>query len=133
MMLTRVIAAAAAAYAAAAVVTIVGVEQLFWVLPEKRPPTSKSRASADDDEIFRTTTMAVDRIENDTDCNMPQYARWSTAFSGYYLFLARHSGNGIIVRASVYVSPTRTHDSLIDNIFRVRFTVLGNLIKISFS
>ncbi|VVC25412.1 EGF-like, conserved site,EGF-like domain [Cinara cedri] len=34
----------------------------------------------------------VERIANETDCNMPQGSCWSTAFSGYYLFLARHSG-----------------------------------------
>lgn len=37
--------------------------------------------------------MMIERIENETDCNMPQGSCWSTAFSGFYLFLARHSGN----------------------------------------
>lgn len=39
--------------------------------------------------------MIVERIENETDCNMPQGSCWSTVFSGFYLFLARHSGNHI--------------------------------------
>ncbi|XP_025412347.1 uncharacterized protein LOC112684855 isoform X2 [Sipha flava] len=36
--------------------------------------------------------MIVEQIENETDCNMPQGSCWSTVFSGFYLFLARHSG-----------------------------------------
>ncbi|XP_050536850.1 pro-neuregulin-3, membrane-bound isoform-like isoform X1 [Daktulosphaira vitifoliae] len=43
-----------------------------------------------------TTAVAeskmVDQCENQTDCNMPQGSCWSTVYSGFYLFLARHSG-----------------------------------------